>query len=179
LHNNPTPPIADTSSQALLPLDETSPSATTLYNYDVDRDAFPGLLIARGGAGPTETEATQFQAWRTAALTSGLTIKGVVRVALWGGMKDFEQGTVGKVTVFLRDCDGAGCTEIGDGTMPAQAWEAGSDTWVKKTITISGIDYIVPSGHCFELKLLVDVASDDDMWFAYDTTSYDSQIELP
>jgi len=35
------------------------------------------------------------------------------------------------------------------------------------------------SGHYFELKLLVDGESDDDMWFAYDTTSYDSKIELP
>ncbi len=47
MHNNPTPPTGDTSSQVSLPLNTTSPIAT-LYNYDQDRDAFAGLLIAKG-----------------------------------------------------------------------------------------------------------------------------------
>ena len=34
LHNNPSPPTADTDSQAVLPVDSDVPAAATLYNYD-------------------------------------------------------------------------------------------------------------------------------------------------
>ena len=30
-----------------------------------------------------------------------------------------------------------------------------------------------------EVKLIVGETSDDDMWFAYDTTTYDSKLEIP
>jgi hypothetical protein len=155
------------------------PSATTLYNYDTDRDASPGLLIARGGTGPTETDPTKYQAWRTSALASGLTIKGTVRVLLWSGMKNFGQTTSGTVTVFLRHFNGAAHVEIAQGSMPAQAWQGGSPTWVVKAITISGVDYSIPPGDYLELKIVVGAAATDDMWFAYDTTSYNSRVELP
>jgi hypothetical protein len=157
----------------------TAPSAVTLYNYDTDRDASPGLLIVRGGTGPTETDTTKYQTWRTSALASGLTIKGTARVLLWSGIKDFGPTKSGTVTVFLRHFDGATHVEIAQGTMPAQAWQGGSGTWVVKAITISGVDYSIPPGDYLELKIIVGAAADDDMWFAYDTTSYDSRLELP
>ena len=67
LHNNPSPPTGDTSSQAVLSIDWTSPTATTLYNYDTDRDGDVGLYMAKGGGGPTESDASKMQVWRTAA----------------------------------------------------------------------------------------------------------------
>jgi hypothetical protein len=163
----------------VLPLGGTAPSAATLYNYDTDRDAYPGLLIVRGGSGATETDTTKYQVWRTSALTSGRTIKGTVRVLLWSGMKDFGPSTSGTVTVYLRDFDGDSYVEVAQGSLPTQAWQGGSPTWVVRAITMSGVDYTIPPGDYLELKLIVGAAATDDMWFAYDTTSYNSRLELP
>ena len=48
LHNNPTPPIGNTTMQDLLPLDATTPTATLLYNYATDVDSDPGRTIEEG-----------------------------------------------------------------------------------------------------------------------------------
>ena len=67
LQNDPTPPTGDTASQAVLPLAKTPPTATTLYNYDTDRDTSAGLQILAGGSGASESDLTKHQPWRTAA----------------------------------------------------------------------------------------------------------------
>ena len=179
LHNNPTPPTADTNSQAVLPTDTTPPSATTLYNYDLNRDGFAGLFITKGGAGAGEADLTKHQVWRSGALSSGLSIVGTVTIDLWGALKDFGLSKAGEVTVFLRDYDGASYTEIGNGTLLDSDWQGGSSTWVMKTITISGLNYTIPVGNELEVKLIVGGNSGDDMWFAYDTTSYSSVVKFP
>ncbi len=45
LHNNPTPPVGNTVSQVDLPMDTSAPTATTLYNYDTNRDSDPGRRL--------------------------------------------------------------------------------------------------------------------------------------
>ena len=62
LHNDPSPPSGDTVSQDPLPLNKLPALGGTLYNYDTDRDGDAGLLIVRGGAGPTESYPTTSQA---------------------------------------------------------------------------------------------------------------------
>ena len=179
LHNDPTPPTGDTTFQAILPLDQNAPSATTLYNYD-NLDAFPGRLIEKGASGPTEADATKFQAWRTVPLTSDLTVGGgVVSVVLWTGIKDFNPGVPGSVTIFLRHFDGLSYTEIGQGSRTVPDWQGGSSSWISRNITITGVNYTIPAGHQLEVKLIVDASSGDHMWIAYDTVSYDSRVELP
>ena len=59
LHNNPTPPVAATSSQTSLPLTTGPALVATLHNYDQDRDAQSGLLIAKGGTDENEAGATK------------------------------------------------------------------------------------------------------------------------
>jgi len=114
LHNNPSPPAGDTTSQADLTADASYPSASTLYNYDTDRDANAGLVVLEGGSGAAETDLTQYQNWQTAALTQPLKLSGTVRVAFWAAVKDFSTSLRGDVTVYLRDYDGASYTEIGN-----------------------------------------------------------------
>lgn len=179
LHNNPTPPTGDTTSQTALPFDKLAPTATTLYNYDTDRDSSAGLLIVKGGTGATESDTTKYQDWRTTALSADLTIDGTVTVTLLSGMKDFSLSQAGSVTVFLRDFDGSSYTEIASGTLTDADWQGGSSTWVEKTISIADVDYTIPSGNFLEVKLIVTSSSAADMWFAYDTVSYGSRIALP
>jgi hypothetical protein len=97
VHNNPTPPTGNTSSQTNLPLDQTSPTAATLYNYDTNRDSFAGLVIAKGGTSASVSDTTKYQNWRTAALGTDLTLEGTVNFTFWSGMKDFEDDKTGSV----------------------------------------------------------------------------------
>ena len=47
LHNNPTPPTANTAAQFNLALNTTTPTATTLYNYDTGCESRVGRSIRR------------------------------------------------------------------------------------------------------------------------------------
>jgi len=179
LHNNPTPPTGDTNAQAVLPMDTTAPTATTLYNYDMDRDSFAGLWISKGGSGPGETDPTKHQVWRSGNLTKSLPIMGTVTIDLWSAIKDFGQGKEGEVIIYLRDYNGSTYTEIGNGTLYEADWQGGSSTWVMKTITITGLNYTIPAGNELEVELIVGNDSGDNMWFAYDTTSYPSVVKNP
>ena len=179
LHNNPTPPVGDTASQANLPLDLGAPTASTLYNYDTDRDSSEGLSIDKGGSGATETDLGKYQAWRTAALTNGGCLVGSVTFTFWAAIKDYGDGKEGEVVVYLRDYNGSSYTEIGNGTEFRADWQSGSGSFVQATITITGLNYTIAANNMLEVKVIVGGSSADNMWIAYDTTSYTTNLDDP
>jgi hypothetical protein len=160
-------------------MDSTNPTASVLYNYDTDRDAFPGLLIAKGGSGPEEDDPTKYQAWRTSVLDTAMVIQGNATISLWSGTKDFDETKRGAVTVYLRDFDGSDYVEVGGTTFSDATWQGGSTSWVLKTFQLSIGSYTLAPGHSLELKVIVESSSDDDMWFAYDTNDRKSRVNLP
>ena len=159
-------------------MDITDPSVDTLYNYDTDRDASPGILIVKGGSGANEADPAKHQHWRTPAFPAAVTIEGTATVKLWSATKDFDPAKGGAVTVYLRDFDGSGYVEMGSGTLTDAEWHGGSSSWVLKTLTFSVGPHTVAAGHSLELKLIVEGSSDDDMWFAYDSNSEKSRITV-
>ena len=182
LHNDPTPPTGDTVSQSLLPMDDIKPSATTLYNYDTNRDTAAGLVILKGATGEGETDPLKYQVWRATPQVSDLVISGDVSIAFWSATKNFQIQTGGAVTVFLRDRYGTGdsdYTSIDSGTVVDPDWQGASGTFVRKTITMPAVNYTVVASNELEAKLIVPTTSSGDMWFAFDTTSYLSAIQLP
>jgi hypothetical protein len=185
LHDQPTPPVGDTTAQANLPLDNTAPVATTLHNYDTDRDAFPGLLIQKGGSGANERDPTKAQAWRFAAPQAGVTLSGDVELTFFASMKDFDSSASartkrGFVRAFLRDCPPSGaCTLVASGSLDQRGWHGGSNAWIERSITFSGVEHTVAAGHFLEVKLSVDRRADDDMWFAYDTLDHPARLIVP
>ncbi len=176
LHNNPSPPTGDTAAQLNLPLNTTAPTAATLFNYDTNRDAFAGLILAKGASGVGETDTAKFQAWRTSA--AGWVVSPSPVFTFWSGIKDFGLNKHGVVTVYLRHWNGSSYTTICSGTADDADWQGGSGTWVQRSITLSGCSYVVPSGHQLEIKLVAQGVADDDMWFAYDTTAYPTRLSL-
>ncbi len=106
-------------------------------------------------------------------------INGGVNFNFWSAIKDFGQSKRGVVIAYLRDFNGVSYTEIANASLDEADWQDGSGGWVEQTITISGVSHTISAGHYLELKVLVDASSDDDIWFAYDTTDYKSYIELP
>ena len=188
LHNDPTPPTSDTASHAVLTADTTAPTATTLFNYDTNRDSCTGLKIAEGGVGAGESGVTLHQVWRTDPMPGVLLIAGDVTFKFWSALRDptdcsFVLAASGDATMFLRDHDGAGSyKEIGSATTGVIAdWQGGVSDFVEKTITISGVSYTVPTGHELEAKVIVSGAAitADAVWFAYDTTAFSSVVTLP
>ena len=179
LHNNPTPPTGDTNSQADLPMDATAPTATTLYNYDQDKDSAAGRFLAKGGSGASESDLSKYQNWRTGALSQDHTINGVATFPFWSAIKDFGDGKQGEVQAFLRDYNGSSYTEITNGTLFVSDWQGGSSTWVQKTLAFPSVNYTVVAGNRLEVKIIVGGNSGDDMWFAWDTTAYNSTLQFP
>jgi len=181
LHNNPTPPTGNTNMQASLPMDVTTPVAVTLYNYDQDRDAYPGRLVLKGASGASESDLTKYQNWRSAQLASPLAIDGSVTLDFWSAIKDFGTNKRGSVTAYLRDFNPASSTytEIANATLTVSNWQGGSGSWVLKSLSISVSNYTLATGRRLELKLIVTGLSDDEMWFAYDTVTYPSSLTLP
>jgi hypothetical protein len=180
LHNNPTPPTGNTNMQASLPIDVTTPGAVTLYNYDQDRDAFPGRLVLKGASGAGESDLTKYQNWRSAQLASPLTIDGMVTLDFWSAIKDFTPNKRGSVTAYLRDFNPASSTytEIANATLTVSNWQGGSGSWVSRSLSVSVTDYVLSAGSQLELKLIVTGSSDENMWFAYDTVAYPSSLTL-
>ena len=179
--NNPTPPTADTNSQLTLPLQSDTPTATTLYNYDQERNGDAGLQINKGTLGLSETDPSKFQVWRSDALDTAWTIKGDVIVEVWISLKDFTLDKRGITTLYLRDYDPGldTYTEIGPASLFDRNWQRGSSTWVKKSILVPGVDHTLPAGHMLEARLTVENQSDDAMWVAYDTTSQPTVMSFP
>ena len=176
LHNDPTPPMGDTASHALLPMEGGLPAVTTLFNYDTDRDVEPGLTILRGQNGLSETLLTKFQTWRTGALSQPMAINGDVLIDLWSALSPVTQGKIGIIIVYLRDFDGATHTEIAVGALFSRDWQSGATGFVERMTLLKDVNYTVPAGHELEVRIQVDIASELDMTFAYDTEKFSSLV---
>lgn len=176
LHNNPTPPTGGTTSQDLLPLDTATPTATTLYNYDTERDAFAGLVVAKG-AGLGDTSSTKFQRWMHVPATD-LTLSTTARLTISSAMKDFSSGKFATVEAGLYDCTTAGtsCSLLASGATALNPWPA---TWQEVSIDFGTINHTITAGRALVVKLVVDGSSQDDLWFAYDTTTHQARLEFP
>jgi hypothetical protein len=58
-------------------------------------------------------------------------------------------------------------------------WQDGLSGWVEKQVTLSCISKSVQIGQSLEVKIVVGGNAGDDMWFAYDTVTQNSRLELP
>jgi hypothetical protein len=181
LHNNPTPPVGGTVQQATLPLTPAAPTATTLYNYDTDRDAWPGRLIAKGGSGAGETDLTKYQSWRSSNMASPLQMNGTVSLRLWSAMKNFDNTKAGSVLAYLSAVNpgNGAATLIATASLTRADWMGTATGWVEDTLQLAVANVTIPVGRQLEVKLVVANSAGDDMWFAYDTIAYPASLTLP
>ena len=178
LHNIPSPPKEDTLAQPILSLGTGLPAAVPLYNYDSDRDIDPGLTLLRSQNGLTEKNPAKFQIWRTIPLVDPLPIIGDVLVDLWSSLTPPNLDQVGIIIVYLRDFDGVGYTEVGQGAIFSRDWQSGATGLVERMALVQGVDYTLSVGHQLEIRIIVDVASQQDMRLGYDTKDYASLLNI-
>lgn len=158
-------------------LSPTAPTASALPNYDPGRDDEPGLLVKKGDEGLNETDPEKYQLWLAAA--AGADLDGPASLTFWSAMKDFETEKKGVVKAYLVDCTSSGtaCNLIASATESHDPWTS-STTWVSRTIDFGTVTYAVAPGRSLAVKVVVRDNSDDDMWFAYDTTSFSSNLTV-
>ena len=153
-----------------------TPTDSTLDNFDPGRDSEAGPLIAKGGSGFGESDPTKHQTW---LISGGADLEGQASVTLSLSMKDFDTGKRGVVDVFLVDFDNAGENGIliAQGQIDRSSWPAGD--FAQETVDFGSVTYEVSSGRSLGIKVVVnDGQSQDDMWFAYDATGYQSKLDI-
>jgi hypothetical protein len=177
LHNNPTPPTANTAAQFNLALNTTTPTATTLYNYDTGCDSRAGRSIRRNTGAITETGACRYATWRSAALAAARTLDGTATLTVFA-RKATAGGTPPTLRAFLRvrDPGTSTYTELGSAnatitTEPSVAFASYAMTWSLASVS-------VPTGRQIEVKIVA-LGGSVQPEIAYDTTAYPSSLTLP
>ncbi|MDQ3958077.1 MAG: hypothetical protein M3273_07120, partial [Actinomycetota bacterium] len=183
LHNYPTPPTGDTAGTRSLPMDGTAPTATTLYEYNVDEfsGGRSGRYVHRGSiTGQTESNLRYMINWVFQA-PQEMVLTGTAVGGIWISQKD-GCNLPGHFHLWLRTKNNAATDSgtliaSGEGPVPASG---GSPPCGWGLVPISmPVSTTVPAGTWVELKLTVDNADRDAAMVAYDTTSYASYLDLP
>jgi hypothetical protein len=90
-------------------------------------------------------------------------------------MKDFATDKTGIINVQLFDeLEGTLISEV---SFDESIWTPGD--FQEEVITVPTTHYTLPAGHALVLRVYVFRDADDDMWFAYDTDTYNSRIDVP
>lgn len=181
LHNNPTPPAANTTAQYNLAMTTTAPTATTLYNYDTDSANRPGRGITRNNPPSAGlTTAHRYVNWRTPALAAGLTLTGTVTVDIWSATNTATANRNGSLIAYLRDYNPTAGTyvEIANGTYTG-AYAVGRTYYERPIAVTVSPAYSLAAGHMLEVKLESPSAtSQNTMLVAYDTTADSSYVRV-
>jgi predicted ribosomally synthesized peptide with SipW-like signal peptide len=181
LHNNPTPPTANTTAQVNLTATTTAPTATTLRRYDTNAGcanrAGRGLIVA--APNPLQASACYYANWRIPVLAAPLTLQGTVTLDIWSATNTNTNGVTGALIVYLRDYDPTRLTysEITNATF-SRAYTR--RTWIHTPITvnISGTRTLAV-GHQLEIKIEApSPATATNMLVAYDTTTYAAFVRV-
>ena len=106
-------------------------------------------------------------------------LPGTVSVDIWGAIQNYQLNKAGIVTIYFRDYNGSTHTDIAHGTIFDNDWQGGvTGDFVRKVVLIPGFNYTVPAGNELEVKMIVGSVAGAEMWFAYDTQSRQSLINL-
>jgi hypothetical protein len=177
LHDEPTPPLGDTSARLLLTADHQVPTAQTLYNYSIDLDTDPGRHLDQAGYDKNRTDPSEAVAWRLPPVTDYQHLVGGITVDYWVAQDGFTNGDETKIKWFLRDFDPASGTYTEIEEIEFKREPLGpSGAWVHVTTVFEGIDYLLAPGHIIELKAEANHANAN---LAYDTVDYPSFVVFP
>lgn len=167
----------------VLPLKRTSPTETFLYNYDTDKDSFPGRLLTKA-PDMNSTDKNKVQTWRMAVGSSPLTVNGTVNARIWTAVRGFDTVKDAAMGVGIYDCDtnGAGCITLATGMLSSDpvSWTNGVASWVVKNLALSPSgSYTFPANRAVEVRVFClndQKAAAGDLMLAYDTTTYKSAL---
>jgi hypothetical protein len=150
-------------------LTTSSPPDVALPNFDKSRDSEPGLVLARSGNGANESNPSKYQEWSFAATDQTISVQ---TLRIWAAAKDFDNSKTVVLAVFLMDC-GGGCTVLSSGSATVK----NASNWKQVNIPLAVNDHEFSNGHSLVVKVTATAESDDDMWLAFGTDTYDAQLQ--
>lgn len=177
LHNNPTPPSGNTTAQFNLPLDDTAPTAGTLFNYDTNCDFRAGRSFVRGTGLVSENVVCRYATWRSAPLAAGRVLTGSAVLRVWA-RKTSTLGVNPTLRAFLRvfDPSTSDYTELGTANVTVAAGSTSPFAELTPAWTLAGA--VVPAGCVVELKLVA-TGGTRNVEIAHDTAAYGTRLQLP
>ena len=181
LHNNPTPPTANTTSQVNLAMNATVPTAATLYQYSTDCAARAGRRLTLAAPSPTQATVCDYVNWRTAAVTAAMTLSGTVKIGHLGHDRHANREphrSAGRLLARLQPDGRRLCPDRqrhGHLCVPRGSHHLLPERAITATITGT---YTLVAGHELEVKVEASNAGQNNMLVAYDTAAYPSYLRI-
>lgn len=181
LHDEPTPPTSDQASESNLSMNDSAPTAATLYKYSTDHyTGRPGRFIDRKNTDHTETDKRHMANW-VFQLPATTTFQGNAEVSLWVAMKDFACDKTPELRLYLREKNSR---STGTGTQFASAAVSsppqGSTECGFRQVTVTlPVDRTIDKNKWLELKVTVAESTADAALIAYDTSAYPGKLKMP
>ncbi len=161
----------DTVSQTYLPLVSTSFPDIPLPNYDTDRDAFAGLVIAKDKAGVGGSDPTTIQHFTLSAKEPTL-VQGEVTVHVIVAAKDFSDVDINVEAGLYRCSTSCRPLAVGD------KWVPNASRFKPANLDLGALDLVLAAGERLELRIAVLDGSGDDAWLAFGTHRNRSWIDV-
>jgi hypothetical protein len=179
LHNNPTPPPANTTAQVNLTATTTASTAGTLRRYDTNcaNRAGRGLILA--APDPNQASACYYVNWLIPVLAAPLTLQGSVTVDIWSATDTNTRNATGALIVYLRDYNPALST-YAPITSFTFTGTYNRRTWIHTPITVPIVGTpTLATGHQLEIKVEAPTTGTTyNMLVAYDTTVYPAFVRV-
>jgi len=175
LHNNPTPPVGNTTAQFALSMTTTASTTAALSNYDTDCDAVAGRVLVRGTALSSEATLCKYANWRTTTYPTARPLSGTMTLRIWC-RKTGNGGTNPTLSAYLRAYDPVAASFVDLGSTSGAVTTNSGAAFAQLVLTWS-LSATVPAGHQLELKLVAGGGT-LDVNLAYDTTTQLSRLIL-
>jgi hypothetical protein len=192
LHNKPTPPSGNTTAQSEMAMNLSSVSDIPLHQYSGDLYNYPVGTPPEGGryinrkfpsASATETETDmRYMANWIYQLPARTEFSGTVELKLWVARAGFDCGGPAHIRAFLRDkksptdSGGDSLLATGNAVMVPSGITMCSFQQITLTMPLSAM---VQKDRYLELKVTSPNTTSGAVLIAYDTTTYQSTIQLP
>jgi prepilin-type N-terminal cleavage/methylation domain-containing protein len=184
LQNYPSPATGDTVSQrGLAMIEDTPPTATTLYNYSTDLYASgTGRSVHKGG-NKDSSDLTKFVSWNY-QMPERTLFNGTATVTIWA--KNQQPSNPDDCTKKIRvkaalrtKASSTTDSKIADLKEEEVSIATGScTTWQQATITLAISNKWVEQDQWLELKIF-HPGDTDDVLYAYDTVDFPAKVVLP
>ena len=92
-------------------MNEQAPTASTLFNYDSDRNPDPGLSLKKSSKDLDEGDLDKFQTWTIGPLKEPLVLRGDAYLTFFAAVKDFDQKKKASWTSSSGTTTGRGDTQ--------------------------------------------------------------------
>ena len=188
LHNNPTPPVGNTTAQANMAMDISPGSSPTLYQYSTNHysggSAKPGRFVDKRGNPAHDESNTKFMANWVHQVPQNTLFNGTAQIKVWVAAKDFKCDKTLHIRAFLRKKD-TSATTAGTllGSVNAIILPPGGSEpceFRQQTLSIALTNVTVETNKWVELKITnVEITNGDAALIAYDTLTYNSTLKLP